>query len=70
MNRKYPAYDPEARCPKCGYDCVATKHLREEWSYPPTSLEKEFEPRLVWPEHLERRCVRCDYAWREATVAT
>ena len=54
-------YNPDSKCPKCGWDKVSVKfckgdfncksYMRDEWKY-----------------HLDRTCERCGYTWAEATL--
>ena len=55
-------FDPEATCPKCGYDKVLTHFC-------PDAAPAE----LCWPyideEHMHRECDRCQFEWLEKTNA-
>ncbi len=55
-----PAYDPAARCPKCGHDSVTTNHRAAGCSDPDCWTCDQ--------EHLFRICQRCHYGWPEAVV--
>jgi hypothetical protein len=73
------AYNPEARCPKCGYDCVTTKYGEPEnmphygarafhsgYAHADAQNEKwKLENPILAKEHLKRECVRCSYKWEE-----
>jgi predicted nucleic-acid-binding Zn-ribbon protein len=65
-----PQYDPEGRCPKCGYDTITTKyvgvnHIDRIGSTMTGGIKFLSVPE---PEHLRRTCVRCGYEWKEDTV--
>lgn len=64
---KHP-YDPKARCPKCSYDAVTTKHMPERAYERFWMRGINYRPEHR-PEHLQRTCARCEYSWKEAVVA-
>ena len=56
MNRNWPPYNPDARCPKCSYDDVGSLYC-PGWDYHfPLSSEGEW---------IKRTCRRCHYIWPE-----
>jgi predicted nucleic-acid-binding Zn-ribbon protein len=57
-----PAYDPGARCPKCGNDGVSTTYKDGKLALPWVLYMVELG------EYIGRRCQRCGYTWEEATV--
>ena len=46
-------YNPEGKCPKCGYDGIRTRYFQY----------RSGAERLG--EHLLRSCERCLYSWEE-----
>ena len=52
-----PRYNPDAHCPKCGYDAVATDYCQ--------AIKKG---KYDFDEHFTRTCLRCGYGWREACL--
>lgn len=57
-------YDPEAKCPKCGYEKVRTL-------YEPVVHWADYSrdrDRMPTGEHLRRVCERCGYFWPERCV--
>jgi hypothetical protein len=75
-----PDYNPEARCPKCGYDLVKTRYVwshihpdfftraRKMIALDPSTGKPLYEKPSIVPEHLERVCVRCSYTWSENVI--
>jgi hypothetical protein len=59
-------YDPDARCPKCGYDCVTTKYEPARYFTSHTYPLFRLDP--PWPERLVRTCVRCGHQWAENVI--
>lgn len=53
-----PPFDPRARCPKCGFNRVATRFCAGR------TIDCLIR---VLREHLHRRCGRCGYDWIQAT---
>jgi predicted nucleic-acid-binding Zn-ribbon protein len=64
-----PDYNPDSRCPKCGYDTITTKYIPTDCIDRIAAIwgEVKFldQPK---PEHLLRTCVRCGYEWKEEVV--
>lgn len=54
-----PPFDPDACCPKCGWDRVVTEH---KGGHTPSL---NYPGAFFSPEQFVRRCERCQYAWRE-----
>ena len=58
---KVKPYNPQGKCPKCGYYDIGTTYHNKAVSNSP-----------CWPyvsvEHLCRRCRRCQYEWCEAAL--
>jgi hypothetical protein len=65
----WPSFNPDARCPKCGCDRIATTYYQEDW-YGPFERGRIFgeaEPLATpMPERLRRECERCGHWWCES----
>lgn len=59
-----PPFNPEATCPKCGYDLIGVLYQRFGCSYP-----ARCGVRHTGPEHLDRVCQRCHYEWAEDVLS-
>lgn len=58
-----PPYAPDATCPKCGCEEVATLFCDN-----PRPLQACWRLRLD-KDHFHRHCTRCGYEWLEACMA-
>lgn len=63
---KLAAYNPKAKCPKCGNAKVATRYrgiIEED----PLWFDRTYRDVGKWPEHeyQHRTCERCHYEWPE-----
>ena len=54
-------YNPQGRCPKCGYDDIATIYHKNAQYLSPCWCK-------VSVAHLCRCCRRCQYEWCEAVL--
>jgi ribosomal protein S27AE len=65
-----PKFNEEGVCPKCGSPSARVDYHRAIASYAPCGVYlQEVEQRgLEFPEHLDRTCDRCHYAWTEAVL--
>lgn len=54
-------YNPDATCPKCGFEDVATGYRPGTHFLCPSGT--------FVGEHLDRRCRRCQHEWAEECIA-
>jgi ribosomal protein S27AE len=63
----WPAFNPDASCPKCGCDVITTTYYAEErYSRFPHIFKGVQLLRIPMPERLRRECVRCGHWWCES----
>lgn len=61
-------YNPNAKCPKCNFGHITTKHKPETYWPDMSLLSINMKPQKPVPfmsEYLERACPNCCYVWSE-----
>lgn len=59
-------YDPNAKCPKCGWDEISSSWIPADKCW--TAEPRRWEGNQTREAHISRTCRRCHYRWPEAPL--